>query len=279
MAEDFFAFVQGLQTTLPLLPISVAFGAVFTVLTLWFACNPARPWWRKRELVTDLCYWFFIPLFARFMRIGLLVAGAALLFGIYGEKALVEFYEHGHGPLARLPLWMQGVIFLVASDVLLYWIHRGFHGERLWKYHAVHHSSEDLEWISAWRFHPINIFLGSVAVDVALLLAGISPNVFVVIGPFTTARSNTCLPVPFFTAGTTLRLSAAARRILPPLSPCSTSCSGRSICPARSFRIAMALPTVISRPASASNCSIHSNADHLQFLHQFAVKLGFACVR
>jgi sterol desaturase/sphingolipid hydroxylase (fatty acid hydroxylase superfamily) len=177
------------QTTLKVLPISIALAAVFTVLASWFACNPGRPWWRKRELVTDLCYWFFIPLAARYLRIGLLVTGAALLFGIYDAKGLVDFYEHGHGPLATLPLWLQGIIFLVGSDFLMYWIHRGFHRERLWKFHAVHHSSKDLDWISAWRFHPINIFLGSVAADVALLIAGISPNVFLVIGPFTTAHS------------------------------------------------------------------------------------------
>jgi sterol desaturase/sphingolipid hydroxylase (fatty acid hydroxylase superfamily) len=190
MAHELIAALNEIgQTTLKLAPISIALAAVFTVLTAWFACNPGRPWWRKRELVTDLCYWFFVPLFARYLRIGLLVIGAALLFGIYGADALVEFYEHGHGPLAGLPLWLQGIIFLVGSDFLMYWIHRGFHRERLWKFHAVHHSSNDLDWISAWRFHPINIFLGSVAADVALLIAGISPNVLVFIGPFTTAHS------------------------------------------------------------------------------------------
>ena len=59
----------------------------------------------------------------------------------------------------------------------------------MWKYHAVHHSSEELEWISAARFHPVNLFLGSVFADVALLVAGISPNVFVVLGPLTIAHS------------------------------------------------------------------------------------------
>jgi sterol desaturase/sphingolipid hydroxylase (fatty acid hydroxylase superfamily) len=43
--------------------------------------------------------------------------------------------------------------------------------------------------ISAARFHPVNIFLGSVATDVVLLLAGISPNVLVFLGPFTVAHS------------------------------------------------------------------------------------------
>jgi hypothetical protein len=28
------------------------------------------PWWRKREPVTDVCYWFLVPLFGRMLRIG-----------------------------------------------------------------------------------------------------------------------------------------------------------------------------------------------------------------
>jgi sterol desaturase/sphingolipid hydroxylase (fatty acid hydroxylase superfamily) len=128
-------------------------------------------------------------LFARYLRIGLLVMGAAVLFGITTADGLVEFYDDGHGPLAQMPLWAQAAIFLVGSDFMMYWLHRGFHRPTLWKYHAVHHSSEELDWISAARFHPINIFLGSVASDVVLLLAGISPNVLVFLGPFTVAHS------------------------------------------------------------------------------------------
>ena len=177
------------ETMLKLVPISIALGVVFALLTHWSACNPGAPWWRKRELVTDICYWFLIPLGARFVRIGLMIVGAAWLFDIHGADALIKFYDNGFGPLAELPLWAQAITFVVVSDFLLYWNHRAFHGPALWKYHAVHHSSEELDWISAARFHPINLFLGSVAVDVALLLAGISPNVMLWVGPFTTATS------------------------------------------------------------------------------------------
>ena len=45
---------------------------VFTVLTWFWACNPGQAWWRKRDLVTDLCYWFFIPVITRYLRIGML---------------------------------------------------------------------------------------------------------------------------------------------------------------------------------------------------------------
>jgi len=176
-------------TVLKILPISIALGIVFALLTHWSACNPGHPWWRKREIVTDVCYWFLIPLAARFVRIGLMVMGAAYIYGIQGTDDLIKFYDDGFGPLAALPLWAQALTFVVVSDFLLYWVHRGFHSASLWKYHAVHHSSEDLDWISAARFHPINIFLGTVLVDVALLLAGISPNVMLWVGPFNTASS------------------------------------------------------------------------------------------
>src|SRR6266508_29719 len=190
MVEEFIAVFHSIGVTvMKSVLVALALGAVFAVLSLFWACNPGRPWWRKRELLTDLCYWFIIPLFARYLRIGLLVMGAAFLFGITTAEGLVEFYDDGHGPLARLPLWLQAVIFLVSSDFMMYWLHRAFHRPVLWKYHAVHHSSEQLDWISAARFHPINIFLGSVATDVVLLLAGISPNVLVFLGPFTIAHS------------------------------------------------------------------------------------------
>jgi sterol desaturase/sphingolipid hydroxylase (fatty acid hydroxylase superfamily) len=190
MFEEMLAVVHSMGlTVMKILPVSIAIGAVFTLLSLFWACNPDRPWWRKRELVIDLCYWFIVPLFARYLRVGLLVLGAAALFGITTAEGLVEFYDDGRGPLAQLPLWLQAAIFLVGSDLIMYWIHRAFHGPAMWKYHAVHHSSEQLDWISAARFHPVNIMLGSVATDVVLLLAGISPNILLFVGPFTIAHS------------------------------------------------------------------------------------------
>jgi len=190
MSEEIIALIESIGTTLlKLVPIAIALGGVFAVLSFFWACNPGRPWWRKRGLVTDICYWLVIPLAARFLRIGALVIGAAAVFGVTDAQGLITFYADGHGPLARLPLAAQAAIFLFGADLMNYWLHRGFHGATLWKYHAVHHSSSDLDWLSAARFHPVNTFLGSVAAEVVLLLAGISPNVLVVLGPFTVVHS------------------------------------------------------------------------------------------
>ena len=190
MNEEFLGIVATIGASfLKNIPISLALAAVFTVLTWFWACNPGPAWWRKPDLITDLCYWLFIPVITRYFRIGMLIAGAAVIFGITTADGLIAFYQNGHGPLSRLPLAAQMIIFLVGADIMTYWTHRFFHGAQLWKYHAVHHSSKELEWISAARFHPINLFFGAVLVDVVLLIGGISPKVFVVLGPLTTAHS------------------------------------------------------------------------------------------
>ncbi len=170
-------------------PITIVLALVFTVLSHFWACNPGTPWWRKRELVTDICYWFFVPLLARVLRIGLLVLGTGVIFNIHDADQLIAFYDKGHGPLSELPPWFQGVLFLVLSDFMLYWQHRLFHGGGFWKYHAIHHSSEELDWISAARFHPVDLFVGTIMINVILLMAGISPNVMLWVGPFTTFHS------------------------------------------------------------------------------------------
>lgn len=190
MRQELLAFVISVgETFMKNVPISIALAIVFTGLTWIWACNPGKPWWQSRDLVTDLCYWLLIPVITRFLRIGMLVAVAAIILGITTADGLVAFYQNGHGPLAALPLAAQGLIFLIGQDIIMYWTHRWFHGARMWKYHAVHHSSEQLEWISAARFHPVNLFLGSVAADVIMLFAGISPNVFIVLGPLIIAHS------------------------------------------------------------------------------------------
>jgi sterol desaturase/sphingolipid hydroxylase (fatty acid hydroxylase superfamily) len=178
------ALYQILLTLWHVLPWLAGMGVVFAVLSRLSPCNGGKPWWEKRGLATDLCYWIFVPIFTRYIRIWVTVLVTIWLFHISDGMKISEFYEHGHGPLSHLPLWLQAIGYLVATDFVLYWIHRGFHRGFLWKYHAVHHASEDLDWISASRFHPVNLALGTGLVDVVALLCGISPDIFLVIGPF-----------------------------------------------------------------------------------------------
>jgi sterol desaturase/sphingolipid hydroxylase (fatty acid hydroxylase superfamily) len=183
------AFEQFLLTLWHVAPWLAGLGVAFALLSRLSPCNAGKPWWEKRGLVTDLCYWVFAPVFTRILRIWVTVMFTIWLFGIADGQQIVDFYAHGHGRLAALPLWGQAILYLVATDFALYWIHRIFHNGFLWKYHAVHHASKDVEWISAARFHPVNLMLGTAAVDVAAFLSGISPDIFLFVGPFTTVTS------------------------------------------------------------------------------------------
>ena len=186
LTEASWQFVLTIWHTLPWL---AGAGIVFALLTLVWPCNPGKPWWKKRGLATDCAYWIFTPVFSRYLRIWVTVMGTMLIFGITNGDAIARFYDHGHGAIGRMPLWEQGVIYLVATDFFLYWSHRLFHRGFLWKYHAVHHAPKDLEWISAARFHPVNLALGTCAADIGALLCGISPEVFIVLAPFNTVYS------------------------------------------------------------------------------------------
>ena len=55
----------------------------------------------------------------------------------------------------------------------MYWIHRLFHRAELWRFHAVHHSAEEVDWTTAYRFHPVNLWLGPLLVDALMLFLGI----------------------------------------------------------------------------------------------------------
>ncbi len=55
------------------------------------------------------------------------------------------------------PWWLQAMEVILLSDFLVYWGHRlqhriGF----LWRFHAIHHSAEHLDWLAAHREHPLD---------------------------------------------------------------------------------------------------------------------------
>ena len=55
------------------------------------------------------------------------------------------------------PLWAQLPVMILLSDLGFYAVHRMFHKiPWLWKFHAIHHSIEELDWLAAHRVHPLD---------------------------------------------------------------------------------------------------------------------------
>lgn len=75
------------------------------------------------------------------------------------------------------PFWLQAIEAILLGDVCVYWYHRASHRfDFLWRFHAVHHSSEHLDWVAAHREHPVDGILTQVAMNVPAMLLGFSPR-------------------------------------------------------------------------------------------------------
>jgi sterol desaturase/sphingolipid hydroxylase (fatty acid hydroxylase superfamily) len=129
----------------------------------------------RRGFWTDLVYWGFTPFVTRAItRASVVVAIVPVALLIYG-KVDKDLILNGFGPLSRLPLWVQALGILVLGDFIGYWMHRAFHGGRLWRFHAIHHSTVDLDWLSSVRLHPVNDVLMRIAGTLPILMLGFAP--------------------------------------------------------------------------------------------------------
>ena len=139
----------------------------------------------RRGVLTDLSYWVFNPLVAE-AAIGLIVLLFLAVFAliVYGRIDKAQILA-GFGPLSRLPMAVQAILMLVLADFIGYWVHRRFHAARLWRFHAIHHSSQTLDWLSAARAHPVNELLGKLAIMLPLLALGFNATAIAWTAPVT----------------------------------------------------------------------------------------------
>ena len=105
---------------------------------------------------------------------------------LLGRELDAKNLAAGYGPVVALPAWLQVVLIVVLGDFIGYWVHRAFHSRRLWKFHAVHHSSKDLDWLSSLRLHPVNDIVSRICQAVPFVLLGFSPLVVAAYLPFLT---------------------------------------------------------------------------------------------
>ena len=126
--------------------------AIFLPLELLFqARKPPKAKGKlfRREFGTDLMF----------------ALGQYLLWTTPVVAVLVLVYEYSdHLPLAGVratvgawPLWLQFAAVIVLCDVCIYWGHRLSHKyECLWRFHRVHHTAEHVDWVAAYREHPVD---------------------------------------------------------------------------------------------------------------------------
>jgi sterol desaturase/sphingolipid hydroxylase (fatty acid hydroxylase superfamily) len=127
----------------------------------------------RRGWVTDLTHFFISHL------------GVQLLTYLTLMPATVIFaWMTGPGLQARVqsqPIGLQVIEILIVADLFEYAIHRMFHVVPwMWRFHAVHHSAEHMDWIAGSRLHVLDIVLVRGITFLPVYLLGFSqPAVYV----------------------------------------------------------------------------------------------------
>jgi sterol desaturase/sphingolipid hydroxylase (fatty acid hydroxylase superfamily) len=74
-----------------------------------------------------------------------------------------------------LPLAVEVFAIMLVADVTQYWVHRSFHRiSWAWPFHAIHHSSRDMDWLAGSRLHVVDIIVTRALTLAPLLIIGFS---------------------------------------------------------------------------------------------------------
>ncbi|MFN3256826.1 MAG: sterol desaturase family protein [Ilumatobacter sp.] len=104
---------------------------------------------RRPGVGTDVAHGLAAPVLATASLAVAVVVGVASLAWLPGLllRPVVEML-----PAALLPF-----VGIMLFDLATYWVHRWSHEvPLLWRFHAVHHSTEHLDWVSGFRNHPFD---------------------------------------------------------------------------------------------------------------------------
>lgn len=86
------------------------------------------------------------------------------------------------GLLHDAPLWLQAVAIIAIIDFICYVMHRLKHRwSWWWRLHETHHSSQDLDWFSSVRFHPVEKVIDRMLYLVPLVLLGVSEQALLIL--------------------------------------------------------------------------------------------------
>ena len=143
----------------------VLLTAILTPLERLFALYPQRIF--RRGIATDFAYYFLSSLVPTFL--------------LTVPLAVVAWAAHSVVPpavsasIAAWPLWLRILSAVLVGEIGFYWGHRWSHEiPLLWRFHALHHSSEELDWLVATRAHPFDLVFTRLCGLVPLYVLGLA---------------------------------------------------------------------------------------------------------
>jgi sterol desaturase/sphingolipid hydroxylase (fatty acid hydroxylase superfamily) len=127
----------------------IVYTLIFVPIERLFARLPEqrvfREGWR-----TDLTYFFVSALLVQVTTI-LTLKPAMVLFDWAISPEVQQAVRDRHAVV-------QFVGLLLVADFTQYWVHRAFHAvPALWRFHAIHHSAEQMDWLAGSRLHLVDV--------------------------------------------------------------------------------------------------------------------------
>jgi hypothetical protein len=118
-------------------------------------------------ILVDLGYYFLNSLLPALL---LSLPVAALAWAVH---RVVPYRVHAIA--GELPFWARAVAGLVVGDLAYYWAHRMMHTVPwLWRFHAVHHSAEAVDFLVNTRVHPVETVVSRLSGLVPLYVLGLT---------------------------------------------------------------------------------------------------------
>ena len=138
---------------------------IFVPLERLFSLHPQKVF--RKGFLTDLFYYFLNGLLPKFL---LVVSMSVIAWGVHRVRP-AEMYAW----VAGLPWFVRLSAAMVVGEVGFYWGHRWMHEVPfLWRFHGIHHSAEEVDWLVNTRAHPIDLVFGRLCGFVPMYLLGLA---------------------------------------------------------------------------------------------------------
>lgn len=165
---------------------SPALLAFFFLAMPWILVERRAPY-RKQgvfrpQWLTDVYHAFVTRGLAQLIGAGIIAALAS--------EALLHALSPYLGRFHSQPFALQAVEALLISDLADYGQHRAMHAvPLLWRFHRVHHSIENLDWLGGFRAHPVDAALATICAGAPLYVLGMPPIFMLLFTAFDTINT------------------------------------------------------------------------------------------
>jgi len=145
-------------------------AAIFVPIEMVFPKNRQQSKFHE-EWRTDLFYFVISHLFIQFFGV-ITQKPAKLFFGWIGLSEVQHWVQ-------QLPYVIELLFAFLITDLFQYAAHRFFHSHTyLWRFHSVHHSTKNMDWLAGSRTHFVDIFVTRSMTFIPLYIFGFSEITF-----------------------------------------------------------------------------------------------------